>query len=334
MPGVVQGAERIVLLLLDGLGWNQFQSHSALMPTLAQFKGSHITTVAPSTTATALTSLVTGLSPGEHGILGYRMDMGDTVMNVLRWGDDQGDLRRRYPPEIVQSCPPFLGSSVPVISKAELEGSGFTNAHLSGVKAMGWRAASSIALIVRDALAAGENFVYAYYDGVDKIAHERGFGDYYDAELQTADKLVADILSVLPADTVLIVTADHGQVHVGDGTIFPSRDVLDLVRHQSGEGRFRWLHSIRGREAALLEACSQYKDVAWVVTRDQVLDEQWFGSRISDEIKRRMGEVALVAHAPVSFDEPLDGGAFELVCRHGSLTADEMLVPLLATVAS
>jgi hypothetical protein len=36
----------------------------------------------------------------------------------------------------------------------------------------------------------------------------------------------------------------------------------------------------------------------------------------------------------VSFDEPLDGGAFELVCRHGSLTADEMLVPLLATVAS
>lgn len=78
------------------------------MPTLSQFGGSHITTVAPSTTATALTSLVTGLSPGEHGILGYRMDMGDTVMNVLRWGDDQGDLRRRYPPEIVQTCPPFL----------------------------------------------------------------------------------------------------------------------------------------------------------------------------------------------------------------------------------
>jgi hypothetical protein len=91
---------------------------------------------------------------------------------------------------------------------------------------------------------------------------------------------------------------------------------------------------MRGREAALLDACSQYKDVAWVVTRDQVLDEQWFGPRISDEIKRRMGDVALVAHAPVSFDEPLDGGAFELVCRHGSLTADEMLVPLLATVAS
>jgi hypothetical protein len=46
-----------------------------------------------------------------------------------------------------------------------------------------------------------------------------------------------------------------------------------------------------------------------------------------------MGDLALVALAPVSFEEPLDGGAFELICRHGSLTADEMLVPLLATKA-
>lgn len=198
---------------------------------------------------------------------------------------------------------------------------------------MGWRASSSIPILVRDALAAGEDFVYAYYDGVDKIAHERGFGDYYDAELRAADALVANILSVLPSDTVLVVTADHGQVHVGDNTIIPPRGILDLVDHQSGEGRFRWMHAKRGRANALVDECQMYNDVAWVVTKDQVLDEQWFGPRVSDEVKRRMGDLALVAHAPVSFEEPLDGGAFELVCRHGSLTADEMLVPLLATRA-
>lgn len=120
MPSLIQGADRIVLLLIDGLGWNQLQEHASSMPTLSGFVGSHITTVAPSTTATALTSLVTGLSPGEHGLIGYRIDMGDTVMNVLRWGDEHGDLRRRYPPEIVQPCPPFLGSRVPVMSKGEL----------------------------------------------------------------------------------------------------------------------------------------------------------------------------------------------------------------------
>jgi hypothetical protein len=333
MPKEVSGAPRVVVLLLDGLGWNQLQQHRAHMPTLASFTGSHITTVAPSTTATALTSLVTGLAPGEHGLIGYRIDMGDTVMNVLRWGDENGDLRRRYPPEQVQPCPPFLGLSVPVISKAELEGTGFTQAHLSGVKPMGWRAASSIPVTIRQALDSGETFVYAYYDGIDKIAHERGFGPYYEAELRAADALVAQIVSVLPTDTVLLVTADHGQVHVGDNTIIPSPSLMEHVDHQSGEGRFRWLHARRGREGALCDAAQQYGDVAWIVTRAQVLDEQWFGARVPDYVARRMGDVALVPFAPVSFEEPLDGGAFDLVCRHGSLTADEMLVPLLAYTA-
>jgi predicted AlkP superfamily pyrophosphatase or phosphodiesterase len=333
MPQVVAGAERVVLMLVDGLGWNQFQKYSEHMPTLSGFAGSHITTVAPSTTATALTSLTTGLAPGEHGLLGYRLDMGDTVMNVLRWGDENTDLRRRYPPELVQTCPPFLGLSVPVMSKGELEGSGFTQAHLAGVKHKGWRAASSIPVLVRQALAAGEDFVYVYYDGVDKIAHERGFGDFYNAELRAVDALIADVLSELPADTVLVVTADHGQVHVAENTIIPSADVMGLVHHQSGEGRFRWLHAERGRSAALFEAAQKYLDVAWVVTKDQVIDEKWFGNRVSDEVQRRMGDVALVAHGPVSFEEPLDSGAFPLVCRHGSLTADEMLIPLLAQKA-
>ena len=219
---------------------------------------------------------------------------------------------------------------MPVLSKGELEGSGFTEAHLKGVKPMGWRSASSIPVIVKEALAAGEQFVYAYYDGVDKIAHERGFSEHYESELRFADRLVADILDVLPSDTVLLVTADHGQVHVGKNTIVPAQQVTEHVHHQSGEGRFRWLHAKKGRENNLLDAAKMYADVAWVVSRQQVLDEQWFGPRVSDAVARRMGDVALVPFKPVSFDEPLDSGAFELVCRHGSLTADEMLVPLLA----
>lgn len=133
MPSCVEAAPRVVVLLVDGLGWNQFQMHTALMPMLSSFDGGHITTIAPSTTATALTSLVTGLAPGEHGLIGYRIDMGSSVMNVLRWGDENGDLRRTFPPETTQPCPPFLGLSVPVMSKAELEGTGFTQAHLNGV---------------------------------------------------------------------------------------------------------------------------------------------------------------------------------------------------------
>ncbi len=330
MPQCLSGARAVVLLVLDGLGWLQFEAHRSWMPTLSSFQGGAITTVVPSTTATALTSLATGLAPAEHGLVGYRIDMGDTVMNVLRWGDESEDLRRRYPPQQVQSCPPFLGASVPVLSKAELAGSGFTLAHLNGVRHHDWRASSSIAVTVKQLVDAGETFVYAYYDGIDKIAHERGFGDFYDAELRTADTLVTDILRGLPSDVALLVTADHGQVNVGTNTIILSSEIMSHVHHQSGEGRFRWLHARRLAAKTLLELCRDaYSDVAWVASREQILDEGWFGPTMATEIQRRLGDVALVPFADVSFEDPADGGAFQLVCRHGSLTEAEMRVPLL-----
>src|ERR1700733_12500082 len=72
LPQTARGAERLILLVLDGLGWEQLQTRTALAPTLAAADGAHrpITSVAPTTTATALTSLTTGRSPSEHGILG------------------------------------------------------------------------------------------------------------------------------------------------------------------------------------------------------------------------------------------------------------------------
>ena len=334
VPEPARGAERVVLLVLDGLGWNQFQAHRGLMPVLSGFVGGAVTSVAPTTTATALTSLTTGLDPASHGLVGWRMLMGDTVMNVLRWCDDDGaDLRRRHEPRLVQSCPPFLGMRVPVLSRAELEGTGFTAAHLSGTVPRGWRVSSSIAVSVRTALDDGHSFVYAYYDGVDRIAHERGFGPHYEAELVHVDRRVGDILATLPRDAVLVVTADHGQVHVGDAIVRLGDGIGALARRRSGEGRFRWLHAVRGREAALLEACRAHADTAWVVSREQVVDEGWMGPRMSDDVRRRLGDVALVAREPVSFDDPAESGHHPLVCRHGSLTADEMLVPLVARVA-
>lgn len=330
VPEEIEGAERLVLLVLDGLGWNQFQERRHLLPNLTSFRGGAITTVAPSTTATALTSLTTGLDPADHGLIGYRIAMGDTVMNVLRWGDESGDLSRRYVPERVQACPPFLGGSVPVISRAELEDTGFTRAHLAGVKRHGWRVASSIAVTVGEQLRRGEPFVYAYYDGVDKVAHERGFGPYYDAEVGQADRLVGAVVDQCPPGTVVCVTADHGQVHVGENTTALDARVTACVARQSGEGRFRWLHARPGRASALLEACGAHAAEAWVVTAERVIDERWFGARMPEEVRRRLGDVALVARGPVSFEDPAEPSFSPLVCRHGSLTADEMLVPFLA----
>lgn len=329
-PEVAAGARAVVLLLLDGLGRGQLDDRSSLAPELSSMAGTTITSVAPTTTATALTSLTTGLAPGEHGLIGYRIDMGDTILNTLRWGDARGDRRLSHPPTVVQSCPPFMGARIPVVSRADLESTGFTEAHMAGVRAEGWKVPSSIAVTCGELVGAGETFVYAYYDGIDKVAHEHGFGAHYDAELRFADAIVGEILDSVGSDTVVVVTADHGQVHVGDRIVSVDATVTELVHHQSGEGRFRWLHARKGRERDLAAACDIHTDTAWVVTREQVIDEKWFGPRVLDHVVRRMGDVALVAREAVSFDDPDEPSAFSLVCRHGSMTPDEVLVPLLA----
>jgi hypothetical protein len=335
MPEVIAGARQVVVLVLDGLGWEQLQSRLELAPTLAGMQGRAITTVAPSTTATALTSITTGLTPGEHGLIGYRVDVAGEVLNVLRWWTPDGDARRRIEPRRLQPFEPFLGQDAAVVSKVELEHSAFSEAHLRGMRPFGWRMPSNLPVIVGDLLRAGERFVYAYYEGVDKTAHERGFGEFYDAELRAADRLVGDVLGELPSGSTLLITADHGQVQVGEHTLPPADDVLRLCRNQSGEGRFRWLHARSGAAGELLAAAREaHGDVAWVHSRDELVDGGWFGPVVSAPVAARLGDVALVAHAPISFHDPADSGPFVLQCRHGSLTSAEMLVPLLAAPAA
>lgn len=339
-PVPLQHADAVVLLLVDGLGLEQLTQRPHVAPVLSTFETRAITSVVPSTTASALASLSTGVSPAEHGIIGYRMSMGDHVMNTLRWGSSRGDLRRVHLPSQIQPVPPFAGTAVPVVSRADLEGSAFTEAHLRGTRPRGWRVPSGIVAETVNLVQAGEKFVYAYYDGLDKTAHERGFGVHYDSELAFIDWMVGALMDSLPEGTTVAVTADHGQVDVGAAIVQLPAELLEDVHHQSGEGRFRWLHARRGRASDVLARAEElFSDRAWVVGRERIVDERWFGpsfgGAISDPVLRRFGDVALIPFADISFDDPLDSGPISLVCRHGSLTSAEMLVPLAArTVGS
>jgi predicted AlkP superfamily pyrophosphatase or phosphodiesterase len=334
MPEPVRNARSVVLLVLDGLGWDQLEDHRELLPTVSSMVGGPIHTVAPTTTATALSSITTGLTPAEHGLVGYRIVLGGEIVNVLRWCVGDQPVRRSHPPHDVQPFEPFLGQTVPVVSPAELQNSAFSEAHLRGCVPVGWRASSSIAVEARRQVEAGARFVYCYYGGIDKIAHERGFGPYYEAELRAADVLVADLLSTLPTGSTLLVTADHGQVDVGDRIVTPSAELLANVTLQSGEGRFRWLHTQKGAVADVVAtATAEVGHLAWVVTREQMLDEHWFGPSMAPAVRSRLGDVALVAFEPVSFHDPADSGPFELVCRHGSMTSAEVNVPLVGASA-
>jgi len=332
LPAPAVGATQAVLLVLDGLGWRQLKDRPGLAPTMNAMAGGPLTTVAPSTTAAALTSITTGSSPAAHGIVGYRLRVdGDRILNVLRWKTPAGDARTDIPPESFQSLEPFCSTRPPVVTRAAVAESGFTRAHMSGARMYGWRMPSTIVATVGSLLADGERFVYAYYDGVDKVAHEFGFGPTYDAELVAADRLVHDLVEVLPPGAVLVVVSDHGQVEVGDRVISLDPEVAEKTTMLSGEGRFRWLHARPGMHAALADAAHRhYDDVAWVRTRDEAVADGWFGGQLDDHVARRLGDVVIAPKEPIAVLDPADPGEQWMRCRHGSLTAAEMFVPLLA----
>lgn len=343
-PGPAGAATQVVLLVVDGLGWNQLVPRAHLAPTLAAMSGGPITSVAPTTTATALASIVLGVAPARHGMVGFRLRVGGEgeggggdgaqvaeVLNVLRWRTPSGDARTTVPPRQFQPLPAFGGRAVPVVSRMEFAGSGFSDAHLGGSPMTGWATPSGIGVEVGRALAAGEPLVYAYYDGLDKTAHVTGLGEHYDAELAAVDGLAAGIIDRLPPGTALVVTADHGHVEVADGPRMIPAEIVKMTTMVSGEARFRWLHAAPGRAGELLAACREWcGGEAWVRTVNELDAAGWYGGRLDERVRARLGDVALVAREPVAFLEGHDPGEFRLRSMHGSLTADEMWVPLVA----
>ncbi len=332
MPEGITEARQVVLLVVDGLGWEQLAERPGRAPTLDSAAKVALTSVAPSTTAAALTSLTTGLAPAAHGVVGYRLQHDGEVLNVLAWRLGRRDARQSLPPATLQPNPTFPGDGpTPVVSRAEYAQTGFTAAHLGSAALHGWSTPSGLTVEVSRLVAAGAPFVYAYYDGIDRVAHARGLGEHYDAELAFVDRLVGDLLEALGSGVALVVTADHGQVDVGPSVEVLGPELMEGVTLVSGEGRFRWLHLRPGAaEDAAAAATDLYGHLAWVRTRQQMIEEGWLGGEPVPAVADRLGDVALVPFEPIAFLDPADTLELRLVARHGSLTAAEMLVPLLA----
>jgi predicted AlkP superfamily pyrophosphatase or phosphodiesterase len=329
LPPCVSGATTVVLIALDGLGWDAIQERRDELPELGALEGGPITTVVPSTTATALTSLTTGLEPGRHGVLGYRVRIDGSVLNMLTW---QSEARHAPDALDVQRHAPFLGREVPVVTKAEFRRTAFTDVHLRGTRFLGWHTLSALVEQCRRLAEDREPFVYGYYPGIDTVAHAHGLHDgFYDVEIRAVDRLVGDLRAALPPECALVVTSDHGQVHVGPEGWLPLRPIIDLVDACSGDGRFRYLHARRGGGADLLAAArSEFGDLAWVLSREELIDDGWLGPEVTPVARRRLGDVVLAAKGSVAFVDPELEREARIVSAHGSLTASEMLVPLLA----
>ncbi len=149
MPAPVAGARATVLLVLDGLGWEALQDFPDQLPELRAFSGGPVSTVVPSTTPAALTSITTGMPPSRHGITGFRIRHERGVLNAIRW--QLADGSRAPEPEHVQKERVFCGQAVPVVTKAMFRTTGFTAAHMRGTDFHGWQTTSVLVEEVRAA---------------------------------------------------------------------------------------------------------------------------------------------------------------------------------------
>lgn len=328
-PLALPRATRTVVVLVDGLGSANLAAAAGHARTLAPAAGKGIQSGFPTTTATALTSLTTGTSPGTHGIVGYdALVPGVGVRNQLRdWGGPMD-------PAVWQRARPLL-ASVPsfAVNEPRFATSGFTRATLAGATYMPARtvdervdATLEVLGCERDAL------VYCYLPEADRTGHERGWRSHAWSEaLEQIDAGVARLAADMPRGTGLLVTADHGMVDVREDQhrIVPEA-LLDGVEHVAGEPRCLQLHlADHARRASLAEAWREaYGDVAWVVTRDELVASGWLGE-VHPDVLPRIGDVVVAARALVAFYVDESDPARGMVGQHGSLSAEELRVPLI-----
>jgi len=334
----------VCLLLVDGLGWHQLTDHADHAPFLTALAAGRdpITAGFPATTAASIASIGTGLPSGRHGVVGLSFAVEGEVLNALRWSrhgvNGHVDLRETVVPERVQpEATAFeraaaTGVHVRVVAPRDQRRSGLTRAVLRGgeftsVHALGDLTASAVA-----ALNAGDRvFCYAYHGDLDLMGHVYGPGsDPWLRQLEYVDLLAASIAEGLPPDGVLVVTADHGMIAMTDRVDLDEEPALASgVAMIGGEARVRHLYTEPGATDAVRATWQQaLGDRAWIRTRDEAVAEGWFGPSVT--AGERIGDLVVAATGTTglgrSAAEPVLSA---MIGQHGSLTPEELLVPLL-----
>jgi hypothetical protein len=339
----------VCVLVVDGLGWELLRDYRDTGPFLATAsdRGRPITAGFPSTTSASLASLGTGLPPGQHGLVGYTFAVPglDRPINSLHWvpygfGPTE-DLRDRLVPEQLQPEPTVLeraaaaGTEITLVGPAAHAGSGLTRAILRGGRYAPADSLDELVQAVAAAFAEGRTSVYAYHPFLDTYGHVRGVGsEEWLGHLQQVDDAVSALADRLPPGFALVVTADHGMLNIPEGGKLDVADapaLLEGVRMLGGEARARHVYAWPGAEVDVLAAWREtVGDRMWVCTGDEAIAAGWFGPKVLDRVRPRIGDVVAAAHEPIGvFQREVDPLQASLIGHHGSLTQVEQLVPFL-----
>lgn len=363
LQGFAPRYKRVVLFLVDALGYNQLIR--LMEQREAEFwrqklHGSQLiplTSISPSTTATALTTLWTGSMPNQHGIIGYEMwvkQLGMVINTILHTpityaGDVGGLIRAGFDPATFLGLPPLgsllksRGIETHVFTPASIANSGLSQMHHVGSQLHGYASESDLFANLRDLLNARPNnakFVYAYWSLVDSLMHHYGtYNERVTEQFRSfSDAFERVFLNKLEPwarkDTLILLTADHGSVETPVEAEYDLRnhpDLLNLlVMQPTCESRLPYLYLRTGQEASV----RQYFERAWkgkfsLITSQQAQELKLLGHGAPHaDLNNRVGDLIVIPRGNAYLWWANKANVMQ--GRHGGLHPDEMLVPLYA----
>jgi hypothetical protein len=355
----LEGVKKVMLLIFDGLGYKRLIHHIknyyGAFSELAE-KGvlKPITTVFPSTTSTALTSVFTGLSPAQHQIIGYHMfsKKYGLIYNTLdmkpiygysgrvELANDHARNLRPLLPVLAQN-----GINISVVTRGAIIGSGLSEITHKGVEPIPYILGSDMWTHAATALEkAGPVLTVAYYSGVDTLEHKYGpYTKETTAELTSVEHGLEDFIRSLPKEvkdeTLLVIAADHGLAE--NKQSFFLRDAPELNRHlllpPVGDGRASYLFCKKDEredfQRAFTETLTDFK----LFSSDELIQKGAFGPPSNiEQLKEKLGDFTALSGSDRLLDYPFfeDDRENQMLGAHGGMSAEEMVVPLLSTKLS
>jgi hypothetical protein len=363
-----ENTNKTVLLVVDGFGFNQFLKHHKQNRFLTNLtsKGevSPLTSVYPSQTTNALTTLNTGLTPQEHGLFEYFIYLKEVgVVNALRFERIGSKRQRKLTEEGFSPSLMFGGKSIHRTLKEEGIQT-FTHMHISNAS----NACSKLifedstivpALKTSDLIVnlrknlektCSGGYFFVHIDSLDTISHQYGpQSDQYAVELSTITHLLQKELAekinpTAAKETLLLVTADHGAINTNpDKTTYLNRSQKPLTNRKCGKDRKRILPTGSPRDIFLHikdEKLCETKEAltqqiggkAQVLETQEAIKNGLFGvGKASREFVERAGNLLILPYAKetIWFTNP-EGRKITFLGQHGGLNPEEMLVPFAA----
>ena len=342
-----QRARNIVLLVIDGLGY-KYLTEYAPDSTLCKFLRGRLTTVFPSTTATAITTFLTGLAPQQHGLTGwftYFRELGN-ILTVLPVKPRIGDVSPDEPDIDVLS----LYGHVPVFDLLDVDGyivtpgniaySDYSLAHRGKARIKPYENLAECFSFTRDIIDSGADrkYIYTYWPQFDGMAHVKGVGskdvaDHFKEIDAAFSRFIDDIKGT---NTLVIATADHGIIDSGPDLCielkhYPTlRDMLTMPL--SGERRMAYCYVDAGRHEDFTGYLqNNLAEQITVLQSRQLLEQHYYGlGQAHPRLHQRIGDYTLAMSDHYTIMDTLPGEKHSYhIGTHGGLSEDEMLVPLI-----